>query len=42
MEAVYTNNIKYFIDFAHTPDGLEKSLSFVHQNKGNGKLIVVC
>ena len=42
MEAVYTDKIKYFVDFAHTPDGLEKALSFAHQNKGNGKLIVVC
>lgn len=43
MEAVYTqDNIKGFVDFAHTPDGLEKTLSFLAKHKGEGKIIVVC
>jgi UDP-N-acetylmuramoyl-L-alanyl-D-glutamate--2,6-diaminopimelate ligase len=43
MEPVYTtDNVKFYIDFAHTPDGLEKTLSFAAKNKKNGKLIVVC
>ncbi len=43
MEAIYTEDkIKCFVDFAHTPDGLEKTLSFVAKHKGEGKLIVVC
>ncbi|MDR2415706.1 MAG: hypothetical protein LBD75_03735 [Candidatus Peribacteria bacterium] len=43
MEPVYTaEGVKYYVDFAHTPDGLEKTLTFAHQNKGAGKLIVVC
>ncbi len=43
MEGVYTaDNIKCFIDFAHTPDGLEKTLSFATKHKQKGKLIVVC
>jgi UDP-N-acetylmuramoyl-L-alanyl-D-glutamate--2,6-diaminopimelate ligase len=43
MEPVYTSDgVKYYIDFAHTPDGLEKTLSFAAKNKQTGKLIVVC
>jgi len=43
MEAVYTTEgVKYYVDFAHTPDGLEKMLTFAKKNKGNGKLITVC
>lgn len=30
-----------FVDFAHTPDGLEKTLSFLAQQKGDGRLITV-
>lgn len=41
MEPVYANEVKYFIDFAHTPDGLEKTLEFAQKAKGNGKLITV-
>lgn len=40
---MYTaEGIKYYVDFAHTPDGLEKALTFANQNKNTGKLIVVC
>ncbi|MDR3169683.1 MAG: UDP-N-acetylmuramyl-tripeptide synthetase [Candidatus Peribacteria bacterium] len=43
MEPVYTaEGVKYYVDFAHTPDGLEKALTFANQNKETGKLIVVC
>lgn len=43
MEALYTTDkIKFYVDFAHTPDGLEKTLSFAAKNKGTGKLLVVC
>ena len=43
MEPVYTaEGVKYYIDFAHTPDGLDKMLSFAQQNKRGGKLITVC
>jgi UDP-N-acetylmuramoyl-L-alanyl-D-glutamate--2,6-diaminopimelate ligase len=43
MEPVYTtDNIKFYVDFAHTPDGLEKTLSFAAKRKENGRLIVVC
>ena len=42
-DPVYAENgVKYYIDFAHNPDGLEKALNFAANNKGNGKLIVVC
>jgi UDP-N-acetylmuramyl tripeptide synthase len=33
MEPVYTDEVKYFVDFAHTPDGLEKTLSFASSRK---------
>lgn len=43
MEPVYTaEGVKYYVDFAHTPDGLEKTLSFAQKNKSKGKLIAVC
>ena len=42
MEPVYIEWTKFYIDFAHTPDGLEKTLSFAAQNKWNGKLIAIC
>jgi UDP-N-acetylmuramoyl-L-alanyl-D-glutamate--2,6-diaminopimelate ligase len=43
MDPVYTaDNMRFYVDFAHTPDGLEKTLSFANANKNNGKLIVVC
>ncbi len=33
--------VTYFVDFAHTPDGLEKTLSFLSGQKGDKKLITV-
>lgn len=34
-------NFKVIIDFAHTPNGLEKALTTLKSQKGRGKLIVV-
>jgi UDP-N-acetylmuramoyl-L-alanyl-D-glutamate--2,6-diaminopimelate ligase len=31
----------YFVDFAHTPDALEKTLTFLEKEKGDGRLITV-
>ena len=41
MEPVYTDWVKYYIDFAHTPDGLEKTLSFANANKWEWRLIAI-
>lgn len=41
MESLVHNNIRYFIDFAHTPDGLEKTLSYLHSVKGSGRLLLL-
>ena len=41
METIVHNNIHYFIDFAHTPDGLEKTLSFLTQIKEWWRVIVL-
>jgi len=43
MEPVYAENgVRYYIDFAHTPDGLDKSLTFAQHAKGKGRVILVC
>ena len=42
MEPVYTDEAKYFVDFAHTPDGLEKTLNFAANRKWDGRLITIC
>lgn len=42
MEPVIHNNVHYYIDFAHTPDGLDKTLSYLSQVKKNGRLILLC
>ena len=41
MEPVYTEWVKYYIDFAHTPDWLEKTLTFAGNNKWEGRLIAI-
>lgn len=41
MERVEKDWINYFVDFAHTPDALEKTLTFLQDIKKDGKLIVV-
>ncbi len=42
MEPVYVEWVKYYIDFAHTPDWLEKTLSFANANKWEWRLIAIC
>ena len=41
MQNFSINGVQYFVDFAHTPDGLEKTLTFLHNQKGDWKLITV-
>jgi UDP-N-acetylmuramoyl-L-alanyl-D-glutamate--2,6-diaminopimelate ligase len=41
LEHYEKNNIHYFVDFAHTPDALEKTLWFLAPLKGTGKLITM-
>lgn len=39
MQRVVHNHVQYYIDFAHTPDGLDKTLSFLSdlkQQQGSG------
>ena len=42
MEPIYTKWVKYFVDFAHTPDWLEKALTFASRNKWEWRLITIC
>ena len=35
LAKVYNNNIKVFIDYAHTPDALHKTLTSLKDNYGN-------
>ena len=41
MEPIYTNDVKYFVDFAHTPDWLEKTLGFASSIKWDWRLISI-
>lgn len=41
MEPVIHNNVHYYVDFAHTPDGLDKTLSYLAQVKKDGRLILL-
>lgn len=41
MEYYQKNSINYFVDFAHSPDALEKTLSFLAGLKNKGKLITM-
>ena len=41
MEQLLNNGIHYFIDFAHTPDALEKTLSYLYSVKLSGRLILL-
>jgi UDP-N-acetylmuramyl tripeptide synthase len=41
MEAIIDNNIHYYVDFAHTPDALDKTLSYLSQVKKDGRLILL-
>ena len=42
MDPIYTQDSKFFVDFAHTPDWLEKTLSFASAQKWDGRLITIC
>lgn len=42
MDPIYTDSAKFFVDFAHTPDGLEKTLSFASSRKWDWRLITIC
>ena len=41
MEPIYTNDVKYFVDFAHTPDWLQKTLDFASAQKWEWRLIAI-
>ncbi|MFA6255896.1 MAG: UDP-N-acetylmuramoyl-L-alanyl-D-glutamate--2,6-diaminopimelate ligase [Candidatus Absconditabacterales bacterium] len=41
MEQIEKNGVHYFVDFAHTPDALEKTLDYLNKIKGTGKLITL-
>lgn len=41
MEQIEKNGVHYFIDFAHTPDALEKTLDYLHKIKWTGRLITL-
>lgn len=41
MEKVEKNWVTYFVDFAHDPDALDKTLRFLHRLKWDNKLILV-
>ena len=41
MEKIEHNWITYFIDFAHDPDALEKTLTYLHKIKWENRLILV-
>ena len=40
MQKISYAGITAYVDFAHTPDALEKTLSYLKTIKGEGKLIV--
>lgn len=41
MEKVEDKGINYFVDFAHDPDALEKTLTYLHKMKWENRLILV-
>ena len=41
MEPITHNNTHYFVDFAHTPDALEKTLSYLNTIKKEGRLLLL-
>ena len=40
MEHLEHNGVNYYVDFAHSPDALEQTLSYLSGIKGDGRLIV--
>ncbi len=41
MESVEHGGVQYFVDYAHTEDALEKTLSYLSHVKGDGRLLVL-
>ena len=41
MEKITHNDTTYFVDYAHTPDALEKTLQFLHRLKWDNRLIIL-
>lgn len=41
LQKLERGGVTYFVDFAHTPDGLEKTLSFLASQKQDHRLITV-
>lgn len=41
MQELVHNDVRYYIDFAHSPDALEKTLDYLHTIKGSGRLVVL-
>lgn len=41
MEHIEQKGIHYFVDFAHTPDALEKTLEYLYKIKWTGRLITL-
>ncbi len=41
MEQIEKNGVHYFVDFAHTPDALEKTLDYLNKIKWTGRLITL-
>lgn len=41
MDQIEKNGTHYFVDFAHTPDALEKTLEYLSKIKWNGRLITL-
>lgn len=42
LQKLESKGVTYFVDFAHTPDGLEKTLNFLASQRGDHRLITVC
>jgi UDP-N-acetylmuramoyl-L-alanyl-D-glutamate--2,6-diaminopimelate ligase len=41
MESLVHKDVHYFVDFAHTPDALDKTLSYLSQVKQSGRIILL-
>ncbi len=41
MDPIEKNGVHYFVDFAHTPDALEKTLTYLNSIKWSGKIITL-
>ena len=41
MQKIVHKDVTYFVDFAHSPDALEKTLNFLSSLKGENRLILV-